>query len=93
MDAAVKPNGDKINEYIISYVDDLIFKGLDQKGFMEALGQRFTLKPESIKEPCIYLGGVDIKHPKFRRDRKSEMGIRVDIVREEEGNCRPRERA
>jgi hypothetical protein len=63
MKAAVKPNGDKIYEYVISYVDDLIFQGLDPKGFMDALGQRFTLKPGSIKEPDTYLG-VDIK--KFR---------------------------
>ncbi|KAI2511173.1 Reverse transcriptase (RNA-dependent DNA polymerase) [Fragilaria crotonensis] len=63
MKAAVKPNGDKVYEYVISYVDDLIFQGIDPEGFMDALGQRFTLKPGSIKEPDTYLG-VDIK--KFR---------------------------
>ena len=63
MKAAVKPNGDHVYEYVISYVDDLIFQGIDPKGFMDALGQRFTLKPGSIKEPDSYLG-VDVK--KFR---------------------------
>ena len=63
MRPAVKSNGDKIYEYVISYVDDLIFQGLDPKGFMDKLGTRFTLKPGSIKEPDTYLG-VDIK--KFR---------------------------
>jgi hypothetical protein len=63
MRPAVKSNGDKIYEYVISYVDDLIFQGLDPKGFMDTLGMRFTLKPGSIKEPETYLG-VDIK--KFR---------------------------
>ena len=63
MRAGVKPNGDKIYEYVISYVDDIVFQGVDPKGFMDALGQRFTLKPDSIREPETYLG-VDIK--KFR---------------------------
>jgi hypothetical protein len=63
MKTAVKPNGDKVYEYAISSVDDLIFQEIDPKGFMDALGQRFTLKPGSIKEPDTYLG-VDIK--KFR---------------------------
>ena len=57
---AAKSNGDKIYEYVISYVDDLIFQGLDPKDFMDKLGMRFTLKPGSIKEPDTYLG-VDIK--------------------------------
>jgi hypothetical protein len=63
MRAALKSNGDKIYEYVISYVDDLVFQGVDPKGFMDALGQRFTLKAGSIKERDTYLG-VDVK--KFR---------------------------
>ena len=69
MRAAVKPNGDRIYEYVISYVDDLIFQGLSPKEFMEELGKRFTLKPGSIKEPDTYLG-VDIK--KFRIHNSDE---------------------
>jgi hypothetical protein len=56
MRAALKSNGDKIYEYVISYVDDLVFQGVDPKGFMDALGQRFPLKPGSIKKPDTYLG-------------------------------------
>jgi hypothetical protein len=63
MRAAVKPSGDKIYEHVISYVDDIVFQGVNPKGFMDALGQRFALKPGSIREPETYLG-VDIK--KFR---------------------------
>jgi hypothetical protein len=69
MRAAVKSNGDKIYEYVISYVDDLIFQGLAPKAFMDELGKRFTLKPGSIKEPDTYLG-VDIK--KFRIHNSDE---------------------
>ena len=63
MRAAVKPSGDKIYECVISYVDDIVFQGTDPKGFMDALGQRFALKPGRRKEPETYIG-VDIK--KFR---------------------------
>jgi hypothetical protein len=69
MRAAVKPDGDKIYEYVISYVDDLIFQGLAPKEFMDELGKRFTLKPGSIKEPDTYLG-VDVK--KFRIHNSDE---------------------
>jgi hypothetical protein len=61
--SAKKPNGDHIYEYVISYVDDLVFQGNNPKGFMHALGKRFTLKPGSIKEPDTYLG-ANVK--KFR---------------------------
>ena len=66
---AVKPDGDKIYEYVISYVDDLIFQGLAPNAFMDELGKRFTLKPGSIKEPDTYLG-VDVK--KFRIHNSDE---------------------
>ncbi|KAI2497125.1 Reverse transcriptase (RNA-dependent DNA polymerase) [Fragilaria crotonensis] len=58
-----KSNGDHIYEYVISYVDDLVFQGIDPNVFMDALGKRFTLKPGSIKEPDTYLG-ANVK--KFR---------------------------
>ena len=61
--SAKKPNGDHIYEYVISYVDDLVFQGINPKVFMDALGKRFTLKPGSIKEPDTYLG-ANVK--KFR---------------------------
>ena len=62
--SGVKANGDPVYEYVISYVDDLVFQGVDPKAFMDSLGQRFTLKPGSIKEPSTYLG-VDVKRYKI----------------------------
>lgn len=53
---AVKRGEEKLYEYVICYVDDLAYAGLDAKGFMKALGQRFTLKEGSVKEPDQYLG-------------------------------------
>ena len=50
MRGALKTNGDAVYEYVISYVDDLIFQGIDPKAFMDSLSQRFTLKPGSIKQ-------------------------------------------
>ncbi len=61
--SAKKPNGDHIYEYVFSYVDDLVFQGINPKVFMDALGKRFSLKPGSIKEPDTYLG-ANVK--KFR---------------------------
>jgi hypothetical protein len=54
--SAKKSTGDRIYKYVILYVDDLVFQGVEPKNFMDALGKRFTLKPESIKEPDTYLG-------------------------------------
>ena len=45
MRKGVKPNGDRVYEYVISYVDDLVFHGVDPKAFMDSLGQRFILNP------------------------------------------------
>jgi hypothetical protein len=60
MRPGLKPNVDKVYKYVISYVDDLAFRGIDLKGFMDAVGQQFKLKPGSIKEPDTYLG-VDVQ--------------------------------
>ncbi len=61
--SAKKSNGNHIYEYVILYVDNLVFQGINPKVFMDALGKRITLKPGSIKEPDTYLG-ADVK--KFR---------------------------
>ena len=53
---AVKPDGTKIYEYVLCYVDDCIFQGLDPKAFMDRLGKVYTLKEGSVKEPDAYLG-------------------------------------
>ena len=56
MREAVKPDGTKIYEYVLCYVDDCIFQGLDPKAFMDRLGKSYTLKEGSVKEPDAYLG-------------------------------------
>ncbi len=57
MRSVKKANGDQhIYEYVISYVDDLVFQGIDPSSFMDALGKHFTLMPGSIKETDSYLG-------------------------------------
>ncbi len=57
---AEKPDGTKIYEYVLCYVDDCIFQGLDPKAFMDGLRKSYTLKDGSVKEPDAYLG-ADIR--------------------------------
>jgi len=52
---ATKLDGTKIYEYVLCYVDDINFQGLDPKGFMDYLRQSYTLKDGSVKEPEMYL--------------------------------------
>ena len=54
--SAVKPNGDKIYEYVLCYVDDILYGGLDSKTFMKNLSDTYKLKEGSVKEPETYLG-------------------------------------
>ncbi len=58
--AAVKPDGTKIYEYVLCYVDDVIFQGLEPKKFMDYLSLSYKLKDGSVKEPDCYLG-ADIR--------------------------------
>lgn len=51
-----KPNGDKIYEYVLCYVDDILYGGLDAKTFMKRLSDTYKLKDGSVKEPDTYLG-------------------------------------
>ena len=51
MRAAVKPDGDKIYEYVISYAVVCLKKKIAPRLFMEKLGKRFNQKPGTIKEP------------------------------------------
>jgi hypothetical protein len=57
---AVKSDGTKIYEYVLCYVDDCIFQGLDPKGFMDYLRTAYTLKDGSVQQPETYLG-ADVK--------------------------------
>jgi Reverse transcriptase (RNA-dependent DNA polymerase) len=59
---AVKVTGEKVYEYALCYVDDVIFQGLDPKNFMSMLSTVYTLKEGSVKEPDNYLGADIRKH-------------------------------
>ena len=59
---AVKVTGEKVYEYALCYVDDVIFQGLDPKKFMSMLSTVYTLKEGSVKEPDNYLGADIRKH-------------------------------
>jgi Reverse transcriptase (RNA-dependent DNA polymerase) len=41
---ACKPNGDKLYEYVLCYVDDILCGGLDAKTFMKRLSDTYKLK-------------------------------------------------
>lgn len=65
--AAVKPNREHYYERLAAYSDDLIVQGINPKFQMDAIGKRFTLKKDSIKEPERYLG-ADISKLYFDDD-------------------------
>ena len=54
--ASTKSNGEKYYTYICIYVDDILICSENPKIHMDKLGQVFFLKPESVKEPDLYLG-------------------------------------
>jgi Reverse transcriptase (RNA-dependent DNA polymerase) len=60
--SACKSNGDKVYEYVLCYVDDILFGGLDAKTFMKRLSDTYKLKEGSVKEPDKYLGADISKH-------------------------------
>jgi hypothetical protein len=62
---AVKDDGTKIYEYVLCYVDDCIFQGLDPKKFMDYLNTVYTLKEGSVQQPETYLG-ADVKSYQLR---------------------------
>jgi hypothetical protein len=51
-----KPDGSKIYEYVLCYVDDCIFQGLDPPGFMDYLRTVYTPMHSTVQEPETYLG-------------------------------------
>jgi hypothetical protein len=60
MRAACKPNGDKFYEYVLCYVDDILYGGLKADEFMQQLSNTYRLKDGSVTIPTTYLG-ADIK--------------------------------
>ena len=53
---AVRPNGEKYYEYLLSYVDDILILSHNTKPIIEELTKRFRLKEDSLGPPSRYLG-------------------------------------
>jgi hypothetical protein len=51
-----KPNGDRYWEYVLMYVDDIMCVSHDPQSVLDAIGQRYKLKPGSVGELTSYLG-------------------------------------
>jgi hypothetical protein len=53
---ACKPDGTKYYEYVLIYVDDILFVSHDPKKVMDMLSEHYTLKKRSVKARTEYLG-------------------------------------
>ena len=56
MRKANKPNGDKIWEYVLVYVDDLLCISHDPRAVMDGIAKTYTFKGGAAEEPTAYLG-------------------------------------
>ena len=54
--AETKPDGFKYYSYILVYVDDLLIIDQAPARYMKMIQENFTLKPDSIEIPKMYLG-------------------------------------
>ena len=57
MKVEIKPNNDRYWHYVLLYVDDMLSIGTEPKGAIDAIGKCFQMKPDSIGQPNLYLGG------------------------------------
>jgi hypothetical protein len=73
---AIKDDGTKIYEYVLCYVDDCIFQGLNPKSFMDHLRTAYTLKEGSVQQPETYLG-ADVRIHRLA-DGKTAWAISSD---------------
>ena len=62
MRKATKGDGSRYYEYILLYVDDMLSISHEARGAIMEVGDYFTMKPESIGPPDIYLGGKVTKN-------------------------------
>ena len=53
---ALKPDGEKCYDYVMTYVDDLIAVGVNPKETMDALGETFKFKNNKVERLESYLG-------------------------------------
>ena len=61
MRAAVKPDGFKYWEYVLTYVDDLLAISHDPKSIMKSIQKNFKLKDDKMEVPETYLG-AELSH-------------------------------
>ncbi|KAL7557773.1 hypothetical protein ACA910_020290 [Epithemia clementina (nom. ined.)] len=54
--ANTKPDGFQYYEYVLVYIDDILVISHDPHKVMDALKKQYTIKPDSIKPPDVYLG-------------------------------------
>ena len=64
---------------VLVYVDDVLIFAKDPKVTMDKLGKLYKLKPESVKEPNIYLGANMEKFQLPRDKVEWAMGSRTYI--------------
>lgn len=60
MKPARKADGELFYEYVLCYVDDILYGGLQADDFMQRLSITYKLKEGSVTVPTVYLG-ADIK--------------------------------
>ncbi|KAL7577136.1 hypothetical protein ACA910_019738 [Epithemia clementina (nom. ined.)] len=61
MRANTKPDGFQYYKYVLVYIDDILVISHDPRKVMDALKKQYTIKPDSIKPPDIYLS-AEIQH-------------------------------
>ena len=62
MRKATKGDGSRYYEMILLYVDDMLSISHEARGAIMEIGDYFTMKPESVGSPHIYLGGKITKN-------------------------------
>ena len=53
-----KPNGDRYNEMLLVYVDDILIIYHDTKPIISGIASQFHLKEDSLHPPNQYLGAM-----------------------------------
>ena len=53
---ATKPTGEKYYEYILCYIDDLLFISHDTRTPMNDIQSTLKFKNDKVEEPLFYLG-------------------------------------
>jgi hypothetical protein len=85
MRLAVKLDGSKYYEYVLSYVDEILVVSERPKRNMEGLEAKYVLKAGPVGEPMMYLGA---KVSKYRLEHSDYLDkIRWSLLAEDHINC------